>query len=205
MSKNSKKIILDLCGGTGSWSKPYAKAGYDVRLVTLPENDVRTYKPPEKVYGILAAPPCTIFSLAGNKYRFEEKKSLTYLDKLIPALELVNSCLHIIRDTRPVFWALENPAGTLKHYLGEPMMYFNPCDFGDAYTKKTALWGNFIPPLPLILGKDNSVEPEFVTLKSGKRMSPMHYNAFHLKPEKRAEVRSVTPPGFAGAFFEVNQ
>ena len=26
-----KKIILDLCGGTGSWSKPYKDAGYDVR------------------------------------------------------------------------------------------------------------------------------------------------------------------------------
>ena len=34
------KIILDLCGGTGSWSKPYKDAGYDVRVITLPE-DVR--------------------------------------------------------------------------------------------------------------------------------------------------------------------
>jgi hypothetical protein len=32
-----KKIILDLCGGTGSWGKPYREAGYDVRLITLPE------------------------------------------------------------------------------------------------------------------------------------------------------------------------
>ena len=30
------KIILDLCGGTGSWSKPYRDAGYDVRVITLP-------------------------------------------------------------------------------------------------------------------------------------------------------------------------
>ncbi len=30
-------IILDLCGGTGSWSKPYKDAGYDVRVITLPE------------------------------------------------------------------------------------------------------------------------------------------------------------------------
>lgn len=43
---NSKKIILDLCGGTGSWSKPYKEAGYDVRLITLPEHDVLTYEPP---------------------------------------------------------------------------------------------------------------------------------------------------------------
>lgn len=43
---NSKKIILDLCGGTGSWSKPYKEAGYDVRLITLPEYDVLSYEPP---------------------------------------------------------------------------------------------------------------------------------------------------------------
>lgn len=24
--ENSKKIILDLCGGTGSWSRPYKEA-----------------------------------------------------------------------------------------------------------------------------------------------------------------------------------
>ena len=32
-----RRIILDLCGGTGSWSKPYQEAGYDVRIITLPD------------------------------------------------------------------------------------------------------------------------------------------------------------------------
>ena len=32
-------IILDLCSGTGSWSQPYRDAGYDVRMVTLPDDD----------------------------------------------------------------------------------------------------------------------------------------------------------------------
>ena len=44
----SERIILDLCGGTGSWSKPYKDAGYDVRLITLPDYDVLTYAPPRK-------------------------------------------------------------------------------------------------------------------------------------------------------------
>lgn len=44
--KNSDKIILDLCGGTGAWSKPYKLAGYDVRVITAPEYDVKTYTPP---------------------------------------------------------------------------------------------------------------------------------------------------------------
>ena len=62
--QNRDKIILDLCGGTGAWSRPYKDAGYDVRLITLPDNDVLTYQPPSGVYGILAAPPCTEFSVA---------------------------------------------------------------------------------------------------------------------------------------------
>ena len=37
---NSRKIILDLCGGTGSWSAPYKENGYDVRVITLPEYDL---------------------------------------------------------------------------------------------------------------------------------------------------------------------
>lgn len=45
---NSNKIILDLCGGSGSWSRPYAQAGYDVRLITLPMYDVLTFTPPMK-------------------------------------------------------------------------------------------------------------------------------------------------------------
>ena len=62
------KIILDLCGGTGSWSAPYKEAGYDVRNITLPEYDVLTYKlPEEQIYAILAAPPCTMFSLARTR------------------------------------------------------------------------------------------------------------------------------------------
>lgn len=43
------------------------EAGYDVRIITLPDYDVRTYIPPDNVYGILAAPPCTEFSVLNCK------------------------------------------------------------------------------------------------------------------------------------------
>ena len=72
--ENKDKIILDLCGGTGSWSRPYKEAGYDVRLITLPEHDVLTYEPPDGVYGILAAPPCTEFSVLNCKAEARERK-----------------------------------------------------------------------------------------------------------------------------------
>ncbi len=87
-ANGDEKIILDLCGGTGAWSKPYADAGYDVRVITLPEQDVRNYIPPGKVHGILAAPPCTMFSIA--RTRTKAKRDLK------DAMITVRACLKII-------------------------------------------------------------------------------------------------------------
>ena len=137
---NSDKIILDLCGGTGSWSRPYREAGYDVRVITLPEYDVRTYEPPDNVYGILAAPPCTEFSvlncIAEPRERDEDA-----------GMEIVNACLKIIEKCNPKFWAMENPRGYLRKYLGKPTYSFQPWYFGDAWTKATDIWGRFAPPV----------------------------------------------------------
>ena len=53
-----QNVFLIYARGTGSRSRPYQEAGYDVRNITLPEYDVREYHPPENVHGVLAAPPC---------------------------------------------------------------------------------------------------------------------------------------------------
>ena len=145
---NKNKIILDLCGGTGAWSKPYADNGYTVINVTLPEYDVRTFKPPENVYGILAAPPCTMFSFARTK-----AKTLRNLEEgfeiVRACLNIIWSCMEIQQETKyktlPLkFWALENPNGMLKYFLGRPAFEFNPYEFGDAYKKRTMLWDGLI-------------------------------------------------------------
>lgn len=124
------QIILDLCGGTGSWSKPYKEAGYDVRVITLPEYDVRTYTPPENVYGILAAPPCTEFSVLNCKAEPRKRDEAA-------GMEIVNACVRIINQCNPVFWALENPRGHLRKYLGVPKLNFQPWYYGDPWTKAT--------------------------------------------------------------------
>ncbi len=188
----TNKIILDLCGGTGSWSKPYKDAGYDVRLITLPDYDVRTYQPPKNVYGILAAPPCT--HLAGSGARWWKDKGNK---ALLEALSVVDACLRIILVYKPTFWVLENPVGRLSRYLSSPKMYYNPCDYGDPYTKKTCLWGEFNIP------EKNPVKPEYIIgKKDGKKYSPIHYCG--RRPD-RAEFRSITPQGFANAFFKANR
>lgn len=181
-NQNHDKIILDLCGGTGAWSKPYKDAGYDVRLVTLPDHDVRLYMPPDNVYGILAAPPCT--HLAGSGARWWKQKGE---EALLEALSVVDACMRIVLLSDPVWWCLENPVGRLVHYLRKPILYFHPCDYGDPYTKKTCLWGKFNPP------EKRPVEPT--------EGSKIHW----MGPRRnRLELRSITPSGFAQAFFEAN-
>jgi hypothetical protein len=180
------KIILDLCGGTGSWSEPYRNSQrYDVRtLDILDGNDIRLFEiPDEPVYGILAAPPCTHFASSGARW-FEEKGE----NALLEGLSVVDACIRIIYACRPYFWALENPIGRLKLYLGKPRYYFDPCFYGDAYTKRTCLWGEFnIPKLTPVYPSEGS--------------------KMHLLPpsEDRWKKRSATPKGFVRAFFEANQ
>lgn len=129
------RLVLDLCGGSGSWSRPYVEAGYRVELVTLPGN-VRWYEPPPGVWGVLAAPPCTEFSMAKNGQSRD----------LVRGLETVVACLRVIALCRPRWWALENPTGLLGRFLGRPRDVFQPHDFGDRWKKRTALWGNFTIP-----------------------------------------------------------
>lgn len=219
LMKNKDKIILDLCGGTGAWSKPYKEAGYDVRLVTLPGQDVRTYEPPENVYGILAAPPCTMFSFARTNAKTPRN--------LKEGMECVRACLDIIwkrneikqatgKKTLPLkFWALENPYhGFLPHFLGKPVFIFDPWEFGDGYQKRTALWGNFNEPIktPIPMTKEakakakaktnshlHTLGVKFDYLKS-KDIHPEHFDEFD-----RQTRRSITAAGFAKAFFEANQ
>lgn len=205
---NSNKIILDLCGGTGSWSKPYKDAGYDVRLITLPQYDLFTYVPPKKVYGVLAAPTCTYFSFA----RMSAKEARN----LREAMKLVIKCLEIIweqqyeleyktaQKTTLKFWALENPRGFLQKFLGNPPLEFSPHEYGDDLRKRTQIWGNFNIPVksPIECTKvkfDRIVNTDLPELPEGfiydKRCGL----------DKRQVRRSITPAGFANAFFKANQ
>jgi len=197
----NKKIILDLCGGTGGWSRPYKEAGYDVRIITWPEWDARLYPSKrseaarnpkdffdiadhEEVYGILAAPVCTVFSGSGATWKRSDAD-------MVEGLSLVDACLRIIWVLKPKFWAMENPVGKLRKWIGQPKMSFNPCDYGDPYKKRTLLWGEFNTKL-----EKNPVTPIIP--------SPLHQN-YGGKSAKTKEARSITPKGFAKAFFLANQ
>jgi len=177
--------VLSLCDYSGVWSKPYRDAGYDVVQIDLQTgHDVRLFEAlPFRVRGVLAAPPCTDLCSSGARWWPGKGEQA-----LVSALAVVDACLRVIVVHRPQWWVLENPVGRLRRYLGEPRMAFDPHEYGDPYTKRTLLWGDFRAPLKA------HVVP-------AAEKSPIH----HMPPSpERGALRSVTPAGFARAFFEAN-
>lgn len=194
------KTILHLCADIGSDSKPYADAGYNVICVGEKE-DVRTYAPPDNVYGIIANPPCTMFSFA----RTNAKKPRD----LRQGMGLVQACLRIIWECQyrivsdhqklsPLkFWALENPFAMLRWFLGKPAMVYSPHEFGETYQKNTCLWGQFNEPKKTV-----KIKP--VGMVKFDRMASKEIHTAHFWKYTRTERRSICSPKFAQAFFEAN-
>lgn len=218
--KNHSKIILDLCGGTGAWSKPYKDAGYDVRIITLPRFDLfltefdeefvtfhgsqdddadkMTIKMSE-VHGVLFAPTCTMFSLARTTAKTPRDFN--------GAMALVEVGLGIIWRIRIAngikFWALENPMGYLRQFLGKPPLTFDPSDYGASYTKRTDLWGFYNPPRK---SKRKLTQEELARCAINNRVLPDLPQDYVLpndfKPQQAR--RSMTDEHFAQAFFNAN-
>jgi hypothetical protein len=204
-----KKIILDLCGGSGSWSKPYKEAGYDVHLITLPDHDVRTYVPPKNVYGILAAPPCTKFSMANWKVKKADRN-------FKEGMECVRACMKIIWDVQEngaplAFWALENPQGYLYNFLGAPAFHFQPWQFGETgilATKRNAIWGYFNTPLRTVSERSFPYRDQGSRRKGWiepNRLFPLQNPKNNKWSGLSAAKRAITSEGFACAFLKANQ
>jgi hypothetical protein len=204
--------VLSLCDRTGVMVRPWLDAGY--RAVTLDTQeqanphpnrvhmvrDVREFKAVTGIRDLVfvaAFPPCTHFAVSGARW-FRDKG----LDVLIEALEIVNACRKIC-EASGAPWMLENPVGTLstitETYWQPPSHSFDPCDYGDPYTKKTLLWtgGGFVMP-PVVKPGDMFAKPTWVEPTEGSKMHKLPPS-----PE-RADLRSETPMGFAEAVFRAN-
>jgi len=193
--------ILSLYDYSGNWSQPYREAGYNVIQVDLKHGqDCRLLTlPVVPIHGILAAPPCTVFTRSAQGARARDKERGTYTPKLLEALSLVDCVYRLAAVCNPVFWAMENPAGILPRYLGAYTHKFNPCDYGgyldppgDAYTKLTTLYGRFNIPIPKPVTPNRSCPQGSWLQRLGG------------SSEKTKELRSATPIGFAKAFFLAN-
>jgi hypothetical protein len=178
--------------------KPWAEAGYLCYCVDLQHEpgehregivvrvgeDVLEWLPPrgEVVFSAFA-PPCTDVAVSGSRW-FKDKG----LGALIGALSMFQRSVELA-EWLGAPYLIENPVSTVSTYWRGPDYSFDPCDYGDPWTKRTCLWtgrGFVMPP-------KRPVPPAF-----GSKMHKIGPS-----PE-RANLRSETPPGFARAVFEAN-
>lgn len=192
------KKVLSLCDFTGNMVRPWLESGWECWIVDIqhPEGvsrdgkmvrvgcDVRDFKVPDEDFcAIFSFPPCTDLSVSGARW-FKNKG----LRALSEAIDIFGSCVNICEGSDSI-WMIENPVSVISSHYRKPDYIFDPCDYGDPWTKKTCLWtgGGFVMP------EKNRVEPTMGSM--------MH----RLPPSKnRGHIRSVTPMGFSKAVFHSN-
>lgn len=195
-------LVVSLCDLTGNMVRPWAEAGYrcvcydlqhSIRaareervgsgLIRYLWGDVRSMARIRDAAFVACAPPCTDTAVSGAR-DFATKG----LRRLIDALEIVEAC-RMFCEWSDAPWMIEQPVGTISTYWRQPDYRFDPCDYGDPWTKKTCLWvGNgFVMPPPC-------------------RVEPLEGSKMHLMAPtaERANLRSATPMGFARAVFQAN-
>jgi len=194
-----RKVVISLFDLTTNMVKPWAEAGYLCYCVDLQHAkgerragniitvgaDALTWWPPydTEIIMVIGQSPCTDVAVSGARW-FKEKG----LPALVHALALFNRAREIAEWCGAPY-ILENPVGVISSHWRKPDYIFDPCDYGDPYTKKTCLWtgGGFVMP------------PK-------NRVDPIEGSKMHRLPPTpdRANLRSAAPMGFARAVFQSN-
>jgi len=197
------KIVISCFDKSTNMVKPWVDAGYLCYCVDLQhpkthqdrniikvKADMLDWMPPRADIAFAAFfPPCTDVAISGARW-FKDKG----IGALINALRLFEVSIKIAEWSGAPY-IIENPVSTISTYWRKPDYMFDPCDYGDPYTKKTCLWtgnGFVMPP-------KNRVAPEIVC-SQGSWIQKLGG-----KSQRTKDLRSATPMGFAKAVFEFNQ
>ena len=147
---------------------------------------------------IIAHPPCTYLTVAGNRWfnveRYGERARQRHNDREDSVrffMAFVNADCERI--------AIENPIGVMSSIYKKPSQIIQPYMFGDPFEKKTCLWLKGLPKLEPtnIVGV-----PSRKKFESGKSMPAWYAELWKLPREERSKLRSKTFQGVAGAMAE---
>ncbi len=129
------RTLLSLFDYTGTWSRPFWDAGWNVVQIDLQHgHDVNDFDcehlmdilDGQTVDGVIMAPPCTDFTVScAQWWKAKDADGRTKASE-----QLVWQSIRTIEFLKPDFWALENPVGRLPELfseeLGKPVRYFDP-------------------------------------------------------------------------------
>lgn len=204
-----KKIILHLCADIGSDTTFYQDDS-EYEVIKIGKSiGVENYNAPKTVYGIIANPPCTEFSVVNKGYHQH--------GDYVEGMRLVQECQRIIKQANPIFWVIENPAtGRLKDFLGKPDYSYEPWEFGSPWTKRTALWGKFnspkklytnwaeVPKNPHLYIRPTRKKPSMAQLHKSAIIHIPEFNRFINTVQNDMDLRSLCSQKFAKEFYKNN-
>lgn len=145
---------------------------------------------------VIAHPPCTYLTCAGNKWfgsEYAERFPTRVLDRDRGAAFFM-ACINAAASRVCV----ENPVGVMSTRYRKPDQIIQPWQFGHKDRKTTCLWLKGLPSLV----PTSVVVPQIKTNRNGKTASVHHDAALRLPANERWKVRSKTYQGWADAMAE---
>ena len=198
------KVLIG-CEFSGTVRDAFTKLGHDATSCDLEPSE----KPGKHYQGdvldiindgwdlAIFHPPCTYLTVTGNKWFKPEYKD-RFPTREQDRLDAIKFFETLVNADIPRI-AVENPIGVMSRIYRKPDQIIQPWMFGHECTKSTCLW---LKNLPLITPTNIVSKGEFVTYKSGKRMTKWYADAAKFDPKTRTKLRNVTFQGIADAFAD---
>jgi hypothetical protein len=197
--------VLVACEFSGRVREAFRKRGHDAwSCDLLPSEDGSPYHVQgdcsqllaERFDLLIAHPPCTYLTCAGNKWFKPE-----YLHRFPDRRERLRDAIDffmLFTRTCAKRVCIENPIGRMNTLYRKPDQIVQPYQFGHPDRKPTCLWLFGLQPLK----ETNVVAPNIKQNRNGKTASVHHDAALSLPAEERWKVRSRTYQGIANAMAE---
>jgi len=197
--------VLIACEFSGTVREAFAAKGHDAWSCDLEPTDI----PGNHYQGdvlefindgwdmMIAHPPCTYLTVTGNKWFKPEYKD-RFPTRQQDRQDAINFFMSLVNAPIDKI-AIENPIGIMSTMYKKPNQIIHPWQFGHEASKSTCLW---LKGLDNLKPTDIVDKGEFVTYKSGKRMTKWYADAASKSPKERAKIRNKTFQGIADAMAE---
>ena len=197
--------ILIACEFSGTVREAFTKLGHDVTSCDLEPTSLPGKHYQGSVLDILndewdmmvAHPPCTYLTVTGNKWFKDEYKD-RFPNRQQDRKDAIEFFMALVNANIPKI-VIENPIGIMSTIYQKPSQIIQPWQFGHEASKSTCLW---IKGLPLLKPTNIVSKGEFVTFKSGKRMTKWYADAAKYSHKERAKIRNTTFQGIADAMAD---
>lgn len=149
---------------------------------------------------LIAHPPCTYLTLAGNRW-FKPEYADRFPTRIQDRQDGADFFMELMNANIPHI-CVENPIGVMSSLYRKPDQIIQPWQFGDPFQKSTCLWVKDLPTLTPTNIVSKGEFFEWTDKKTGrvKRQAQWYMDALNGKsPSERQKIRNKTFQGIADA------